>query len=163
MAKEIERKFLVKGDFRALVQRAERIVQGYLCSMPERTVRVRIQGERGILTIKGRSNDSGVTRSEFEYEIPLSEAQELMTLCLSGVIEKVRHWVPFHGQVWEVDVFHGDNEGLIIAEIELSDENEGFECPEWAGEEVTGQMRYYNALLSRYPYKRWSLEEKSNI
>lgn len=155
MATEIERKFLVKGDFSGHVESAGRIVQGYLCSVPERTVRVRIRGEKAYLTIKGNADISGTSRSEYEYEIPSADAQELLKLCEPGIIDKIRHLVPCEGHVWEVDVFHGCNEGLIIAEIELKDKDEPFARPDWLGEEVTGQARYYNAMLFRHPYKDW--------
>jgi adenylate cyclase len=160
MAKEIERKFLVAGEFQNSAENVERITQGYLCSLPERTVRVRIRGDQGFLTIKGRSDECGIVRDEFEYEIPLADARALISLCEYGVIDKLRYRVPYHGHVWEVDVFHGMNEGLIVAEIELSEKDECFERPSWLGEEVTGYNRYYNASLSKYPYARWNHEEK---
>ena len=160
MATEIERKFLVTGDYSELVERADRIVQGYLCSAPDRTVRVRIRGDKGFLTIKGRSDNNGIARSEFEYEIPVAEAEALLLLCEPGVIDKVRHIVPFQGHIWEVDVFHGCNEGLVVAEIELTAEDEVFERPDWVGEEVTGQTRYYNAMLSKRSYAEWEPREK---
>ncbi len=153
MAKEIERKFLVTGGFRQDSPESYRIVQGYICSDPDRTVRVRVRGEKGFLTIKGRSSEDGLSRYEWEKEIPVSEALELMALCGSGVIDKTRYLVPFGAHTYEVDVFHGANEGLVLAEIELSDENEPFERPSWLGEEVTGDVRYYNSMLSRNPYK----------
>ena len=153
MAKEIERKFLVTGGFRQDSPESYRIVQGYICSDPDRTVRVRVRGEKGFLTIKGRSSEDGLSRYEWEKEIPVSEALELMALCGSGVIDKTRYLVPFGAHTYEFDVFHGANEGLVLAEIELSDENEPFERPSWLGEEVTGDVRYYNSMLSRNPYK----------
>lgn len=153
MAKEIERKFLVTGGFRQDSPESYRIVQGYICSDPDRTVRVRVRGEKGFLTIKGRSSEDGLSRYEWEKEIPVSEALELMALCGSGVIDKTRYLVPFGAHTYEIDVFHGANEGLVLAEIELSDENEPFERPSWLGEEVTGDVRYYNSMLSRNPYK----------
>lgn len=163
MAIEIERKFLVAGDFTPFVEQAERIVQGYLCSAPDKTVRVRVRGDKGFLTIKGLSDKSGIARSEFEYEIPLTDAEALLLLCESGVIDKIRHLVPFRGHTWEVDVFHGCNEGLVVAEIELREEDETFEHPDWIGEEVTGQGHYYNSMLSKHPYIEWGLDKKFDI
>jgi CYTH domain-containing protein len=155
MNKEIERKFLVKGDFKKDVVRQERIVQGYISVDPERTVRVRLQGDNGFLTIKSAANEKGWSRFEFEQRIAPDDAEALLQLCLPGVIDKVRHWIDVAGHIWEVDVFHGDNEGLIMAEIELSSEEETFEMPDWAGEEVTSNPSYYNAMLSQKPYKEW--------
>jgi adenylate cyclase len=155
MAQEIERKFLVIGDFEQGVKRRARIVQGYLSSVPERTVRVRIKGEEGFLTIKGIGNESGASRYEWERPIPLAEAEELLRLCEPGVIDKTRCLVEAGPHTYEVDVFHGENEGLVVAEIELSDEDEAFERPDWLGEEVTGDVRYYNAMLMKTPYSRW--------
>lgn len=153
MSKEIERKFLVCGDFKSQAFRSERITQGYLSSVPERTVRVRIKGNEGFITIKGRSNASGLTRYEWEKEIPLDEARELLQLSEPGMIDKTRYLVQVGKHVFEVDEFYGENEGLILAEIELQYENEPFEKPEWLGKEVTGDPRYYNAMLSKKPYK----------
>ncbi len=155
MAIEIERKFLVKGDFTKGVFESERIVQGYICSTPGRTVRVRIRGKAGFLTIKGPSDEKGLSRYEFEQQISLSDANQLMKLCESGVIDKVRNLVHCGKRVWEIDVFHGANEGLIIAEIELGSENESFEKPDWLGEEVSGDRRYYNSMLIAHPYSEW--------
>lgn len=155
MAQEIERKFLVRGDFKPSVTSSKRIVQGYLSSVPERTVRVRIAGDRGVITVKGMSSESGASRFEWEKEIPVSEAGALLELCESGVIDKIRHLVPVGNHVFEVDEFHGDNEGLVIAEIELSSEDEFFERPVWLGEEVTGDPRYYNSMLMKHPCKLW--------
>ncbi|MDR0295815.1 MAG: CYTH domain-containing protein [Prevotellaceae bacterium] len=152
---EIERKFLVKGDFRPFVSKSIRIVQGYLSLVPERTVRVRIKGDKSFLTIKGIGNDSGASRFEFEKEITVAEAAELMKICELGVIDKVRHLVKVEPYVFEVDEFHGENEGLIVAEIELSDENAAFSKPEWLGEEVTGDTRYYNSMLMKNPFTKW--------
>lgn len=154
MAKEIERKFLVTGEFRQDSPVSYRIMQGYICQDPDRTVRVRVMGERGFLTIKGRSSDDGLSRFEWEKEIPVSEALQLMELCGAEVIAKTRYLVPFGAHTYEVDVFHGANEGLMLAEIELSDEQETFEKPSWLGEEVTGDIRYYNSMLSRNPLKQ---------
>ena len=154
MAKEIERKFLVSGEFRQDSPESYRIMQGYICSDPDRTVRVRVRGDKGFLTIKGRSSEDGLSRYEWEKEIPVSEAFELMALCGSGVIDKTRYLVPFGMHTYEVDVFHGANEGLVLAEIELSDEQEAFEMPSWLGEEVTGDVRYYNSMLSLHPFSK---------
>lgn len=159
MAQEIERKFLVRGDFMPYVSGSERLTQGYLCSAAERTVRVRIKGEKAFLTIKGQSSADGLSRYEWEKEIPLSEAKELLALCEKGMIDKTRHIVrlPYEGAeaVFEIDVFHGENQGLILAEIELDSEDETFDRPDWLGEEVTGDVRYYNSYLSAHPFKSW--------
>jgi len=149
---EIERKFLVSGDFRPFVSKSMRIVQGYLSSAPERTVRIRIMGDKGFITIKGISNDSGTSRFEWEKEIPVEEAQELLKICESGVINKVRHLVKADPYVYEVDEFHGTNNGLIIAEMELPSEDATFTKPEWLGPEVTGDKRYYNSMLAKTQY-----------
>jgi CYTH domain-containing protein len=154
MAKEIERKFLVSGEFRQDSPESYRIMQGYICSDTDRTVRVRVRGDQGFLTIKGRGSEDGLSRYEWEKEIPVSEAFELMALCGSGVIDKTRYLVPFGKHTYEVDVFHGANEGLVLAEIELSDEQEAFEKPSWLGEEVTGDVRYYNSMLSLHPFSK---------
>lgn len=153
---EIERKFLVKSEaFITESHHQNRIVQGYLNSDPERTVRVRIKGEKGFLTVKGIGNASGTTRLEWETEIPVSDAETLLPLCEKGVIDKVRYEIQKGSHTFEVDVFSGDNEGLIIAEVELQSENELFEKPDWLGSEVTGDKRYYNAFLSNNPYTLW--------
>jgi adenylate cyclase len=153
---EIERKFLVTDDsFKRETVTKNHIAQGYLSSVPERTVRVRIKGEKGYLTIKGTSNDSGMSRFEWEKEIPLAEARELLLLCEKGIIDKTRFEIKHGNHIFEVDEFNGENEGLIIAEIELISETEIFEKPRWLGEEVTKIDRYYNAYLSTNPYKNW--------
>ena len=152
---EIERKFLVKGDFDKEVVCRKRIVQGYICADKDRTVRVRIQGDEGFLTIKSASNERGRSRYEFEQPIALTDAEALLKLCLPGVIDKVRHWIRVGNHTWEVDVFQGENKGLVMAEIELLSEDETFELPGWAGEEVTGNPGYYNAQLSQLPFKQW--------
>lgn len=152
---EIERKFLVKSE--AFIQQAtshQVLAQGYLNSHPERTVRIRIAGECGIITIKGKGNASGTTRFEWETEIALNDALPLLALCESGVIHKKRYQIPVGKHCYEVDVFEAENEGLILAEIELSDEDEAFEKPEWLGTEVTGVEQYYNAYLSKHPFKK---------
>ena len=156
MALEIERKFLVKDDsYKAMAYHASRIAQGYICSMRGRTVRVRIRDEKGYLTIKGPADEAGLGRYEWEKEIPLQEAQELMKLCEPGMIDKTRYLVQSGNHVFEVDEFYGDNQGLVLAEVELVSEDETFEKPSWLGEEVTGDVRYYNSVLLRNPYKNW--------
>ena len=155
MALEIERKFLVLGDFLPEVTSSSRIVQGYLASSPSASVRIRIYGEKGYMTVKGCMSESGMSRFEWEKEISVDEAVSLLMLCGGGVIDKVRHIVPYHGHLFEVDVFAGDNEGLIIAEVELSSEDEAFEKPSWLGKEVTGDIRYHNSILLRHPYNKW--------
>lgn len=155
MAQEIERKFLVRGPFQDQVQRSTRIVQGYLCSVPERTVRVRVKGDKGYLTIKGIGSASGASRFEWEREIPVPEAEELLALCEPGVIDKVRHLVPAGAHTFEVDEFHGENAGLVVAEVELAAEDEAFQRPPWLGTEVTGDTRYFNSMLMKLPYTRW--------
>ena len=154
MALEIERKFLVVGDYKSSATSCERIAQGYLASGADCTVRVRVRGDRGYLTIKGPSAD-GVSRSEWEYEVPAREALEMLALCRSGVIDKCRYLVPFAGHIFEVDEFYGDNEGLTVAEVELSSVDEQFARPTWLGEEVTGDVRYYNSSLARNPFCKW--------
>ena len=158
MTQEIERKFLVKGNFMPFVSKSTRIVQGYLSSVPERTVRVRIKGDKGFLTIKGIGNNSGASRFEFEKEITVDEATDLLKICEAGVIDKVRHLVKVEPYTFEVDEFHGENEGLTVAEIELPDENAAFDRPEWLGEEVTGDKRYYNSMLMKNPFGTWNKE-----
>lgn len=153
---EIERKFLVISEvFIGESFAQKRIVQAYLSSVPERTVRIRIKGDKGFITIKGKSNDSGTTRLEWEKEISLQEAESLLSICESGIIDKIRYEVKVGNHVFEVDVFSGDNEGLIIAEIELQSENEWFEKPIWLGEEVTNDERFYNSFLIKKPFKTW--------
>lgn len=153
MNKEIERKFLVKGEFKHQARSSSDIVQGYLSSVPERTVRVRITGNRAFLTIKGIANQSGLTRLEWEKEIDKNEALDLIQLCEQGVIEKRRYLIPVGVHTFEVDEFLGDNAGLVIAEVELQSEDEDFVRPDWLGDEVTGITAYYNSALSREPYK----------
>ena len=157
---EIERKFLVvNNDFKAQATAENRIVQGYLNSNPERTVRVRIKGTKGFLTIKGKGNESGTSRMEWEKEINLLEAEQLLKLCEKGSIDKIRYEIPVGNHTYEVDVFSGENQGLIIAEIELQSEDENFETPSWLGKEVTGDERYYNAYLSNNPYFAWTSKD----
>jgi adenylate cyclase len=155
MPQEIERKFLVIGPFRDEASAQTRIVQGYLSSVPERTVRVRIMGAKGYLTIKGLGNAAGASRYEWERELPVAEAEDLLALCEPGMIDKVRWLVPVGRHTFEVDEFHGENEGLIVAEIELDSEHETFARPDWLGAEVTGDPRFYNAMLMKLPYRRW--------
>jgi Uncharacterized protein conserved in bacteria len=155
MAQEIERKFLVKGDFKSLVTKSTRITQGYLSSVPERTVRVRIKGDKGYITIKGIGDASGASRYEWEKEIPVAEVEALLKICEPGVIDKTRFLVPVGNHTYEVDEFYGDNEGLTVAEVELSEIEEAFNKPEWLGEEVTGDVKYYNSMLMKNPYKNW--------
>jgi adenylate cyclase len=154
MGIEIERKFLVANDaWRKEAKSSARVAQGYLASDPERTVRVRTKGEQAFLTIKGRSTD-GISRAEFEYAIPVADAKELLKLCQT-VIDKTRHLIDLGGFTWEVDEFHGDNDGLIVAEIELPAKDATFARPSWLAAEVTGDARYYNAALASMPYRRW--------
>ncbi|WP_427983276.1 CYTH domain-containing protein [Agarivorans sp.] len=156
MSLEIERKFLVKSDaFKQQAVEQTRIVQGYLNSDKRRTVRVRIRGQQGFLTIKGQSSESGLSRYEWEKPISLSEAEQLLALCEPGAIDKVRYLVPVGQHMFEVDVFAGANQGLIVAEVELQSEQEAFTKPAWLGEEVTGQNCYYNSMLSQHPYTNW--------
>ena len=155
MALEIERKFLVVGEFRDQAYSFSRIRQGYISSGNGKTVRVRIRDDRGYLTIKGPSEQAGLARYEFETEIALSDALDLMKLCEPGIIDKTRYLVRSGNHVFEVDEFYGDNEGLIMAEVELHSEDEPFQKPSFIGPEVTGDRRYYNAHLRRNPYKLW--------
>jgi len=153
---EIERKFLVKSDeFKTQAFTQNKIAQGYLSSLPERTVRIRIKGNKGFITIKGIGQQGGMSRFEWENEIPLDEAVQLLTLCEKGKIEKTRFEIKSGSHIFEVDEFYGENEGLIMAEIELKSETDLFEKPEWLGEEVTNDERYYNAYLSKNPFKDW--------
>ena len=153
MAQEIERKFLLgNDDWRTEASKAERIAQGYLNDAPERTVRVRIKGERAFITIKGKNE--GISRAEFEYAIPVTDAQALLALC-PNVLDKTRVEIHRDGFIWEIDEFHGDNAGLIVAEIELPAVDTHFAHPAWLGAEVSGDPRYYNSALSTLPYCRW--------
>jgi adenylate cyclase len=154
MTQEIERKFLVLSErFKNEAVSQTRIVQGFLNRDPMRTVRVRIKGDKGFLTIKGKTNATGTTRSEWETEISRTDAEHLLTLCEAGVIEKIRYEIPVGKHCFEVDEFLGENQGLILAEIELQAENETFPKPDWLGNEVTGDVRYYNSQLSLTPFK----------
>ena len=156
MSQEIERKFLVKDDsYKQMASSFSHIIQGYICRTTGRTVRVRLRDEKAYLTIKGPSLDGGLSRYEWEHEIPGREALELMQLCERGVIDKVRYLVPYGGHTFEVDEFFGANEGLVMAEVELDAVDEAFERPPFLGEEVTGDRRYYNSCLTANPYKDW--------
>ena len=156
MAQEIERKFLVKDDsYKALAYHSSRIAQGYICSMRGRTVRVRIRDDKGYLTIKGPSDASGLGRYEWEKEIPLHEAQELMKLCEPGMIDKTRYLVRSGNHIFEVDEFYGENEGLTLAEVELSSVDEAYEKPDFIDKEVTGDVKYYNSFLMKHPFIKW--------
>ncbi|GAB7127948.1 CYTH domain-containing protein [Silvimonas sp. JCM 19000] len=153
MGQEIERKFLLQADdWRQEVSRSQQIAQGYLNADPARTVRARIKGDAAFITIKGKNE--GIARAEFEYAIPLEDARDLLKLC-PNVLDKTRHEVHRDGFVWEIDEFHGDNAGLIVAEIELPAVDTPFAKPDWLGAEVSGDPRYYNSALSTLPYCRW--------
>jgi CYTH domain-containing protein len=155
---EIERKFLVNTDaFKNAAFNSIRIVQGFLNTHPERTVRVRIKGNSGFITVKGISNEAGTIRTEWEKEIALNEAEMLLKICEEGIIEKTRYEIKVGNYIFEVDEFLGNNLGLIVAEIELSSENEAFEKPKWLGKEVTGEIKYYNSLLSKQPFNTWNI------
>ena len=155
MPQEIERKFLVEGEYKSQAYAQSRIIQGYISSARGRTVRVRIRDGRCYLTIKGASDSSGISRYEWEKEIPLNEAKDLMRLCEPGDIDKTRYLVRSGQHVFEVDEFYGENEGLTVAEVELASENEPFEKPDFIGREVTGDIRYYNSQLMKHPFKEW--------
>lgn len=155
MAQEIEKKFLVKGDFKPHAFKQTRITQGYLSSVPERTVRVRIKGDKGYITIKGIGNASGASRFEWEKEIPVAEVEELLQICEPGIIDKTRFLVKSGDHTFEIDEFYGDNHGLVVAEVELQSEDEVFTKPDWLGEEVTGIKKYFNSMLMKHPFKFW--------
>lgn len=156
MAQEIERKFLVNSDvFKSEAAKEIRITQGYLSSVPERTVRVRIKGSKGYITIKGIGSASGASRYEWEKEIPVVEVEELLKICEPGVIDKTRYEVKSGRFTFEVDEFYGENQGLVVAEVELTGEDDHFEKPQWLGTEVTGDPRYYNSMLMKNPYTKW--------
>lgn len=155
MPQEIERKFLVTGEYKPQAYAQSRIVQGYISSARGRTVRVRIRGGKGYLTIKGASNASGTSRYEWEKEIPLNEAEDLLKICEPGVIDKTRYLVRSGMHVFEIDEFYGENEGLIVAEVELNSEDEPFVKPDFIGQEVTGDVRYYNSQLMKHPFNAW--------
>lgn len=154
MGLEIERKFLLKNNsWKKEIKKTIFIRQGYLNSKVERTVRIRIQGEQGVLTIKGKNQN--VTRKEFEYQIPLDDALHLISMCEKPVIEKTRFLISSNRCTWEIDVFDGENKGLVIAEIELSSEEESFDIPNWLGKEVSSESKYYNSSLITNPYSNW--------
>lgn len=155
MATEIERKFLVTGDsWRDAVESQEHVMQGYLCNGTNATVRVRVKGDAAYLTIKGMM--SGISRTEYEYNIPVADAEAMLKdLAVSPPIDKTRYRVRCGVHLWELDVFAGENAGLVMAELELASEDEPFQLPDWAGDEVSDDLRYYNVNLSRHPYKRW--------
>lgn len=154
---EIERKFLVKGDFKSLAQSYTHIIQGYLCRDSGRTVRIRLRDEKAFLTIKGPSSRDGLSRIEWEREISSESAKEMLQLCLPGVIDKYRYIIPFSNHIFEVDEFLGENKGLILAEVELqeSEKDSAIPLPSFIGKEVTGDLRYYNSQLSLHPYSSW--------
>lgn len=160
MATEIERKFLLVSDeWRQWVSRSEVFRQGYLSNNPQASVRVRIANDTATLNIKGMT--LGVQRPEYEYEIPLHDAAELLDqLCIRPLIEKTRHFVEFGGNLWEIDEFHGDNAGLVVAEVELDSLDQVIAMPAWAGQDVSHLERYYNVRLTQYPYSRWTAEER---
>lgn len=155
MPQEIERKFLVTGEYKSQAYAQNHIVQGYISSARGRTVRVRIRDDKGYLTIKGASNESGTSRYEWEKEIPLNEAEELMRICEPGIIDKTRYLVRSGKHVFEVDEVYGGNDGLVVAEVELASEDEPFEKPAFIGREVTGDIRYYNSQLMKHPFNTW--------
>ena len=155
MGVEIERKFLVRAEYKHLAVSSTRIRQAYIASGGGRTVRVRIRDERAYLTIKGPGNHAGTARYEFEIEIPLNDAIDLMRIAEPGVIDKRRYLVPYKGHTFEVDEFYGENEGLTMAAVELSQEGEQVELPDFIGEEVTADARYYNSHMRVYPYRLW--------
>lgn len=156
MAYEIERKFLVKSDmFKEEATSKEYIVQAFLNRAAERTVRIRIKDDKAFLTIKGISNNKGTVRREWEYEIPVIDAKEMLKICEPGTIEKWRYYVPLGKHTFEVDVFEGENLGLVVAEVELESEDESYLKPDWLDEEVTGDKAYYNSYLSKNPFTKW--------
>ncbi len=156
MALEIERKFLVTDDsYKQQAYSCDRIAQGYICRQGGNSARVRLRGDKGYITIKGPSFD-GISRYEWEKEIPVSEARELLKLCHGGIIDKCRYLVDYGNHTFEIDEFYGDNEGLVVAEVELASADEPFERPSFLGTEVTGEAKYYNGHLSRFPYKMWN-------
>lgn len=156
MAVEIERKFLVKGDFKNLAIKKYSIAQGFLSTVPERTVRIRIRENNGFITVKGISDNKGISRFEWEKEISKTDAESLLALCENTIIEKVRYIIPTSNNLFfEVDEFLGENKGLIVAEIELPNVNTTFKKPDWLGDEVTGQVKYYNAMLAQKSFNKW--------
>jgi len=152
MSIEIERKYLIKADLLELPEKGKKLIQGYIWSDPDKSLRIRMAGEKAFLTIKTGNNP--LNRSEFEYEIPMNDAQDLLILCDSK-IEKIRFLIPQNNLFWEIDVFEGDNDGLIVAEIELNSENEKFELPDWIDHEVTNESKYLNVELIKHPFTKW--------
>ena len=152
---EIERKFLVAGDYKSHAFNHYRIVQGYLSSVPERVVRIRVQDDTAFITIKSTVSDTEFTRYEWEREIPVKDAEDMLRFCEKEIIEQTRYLVKVGKHVFEVDEFYGSNEGLLMAEVELQSEDEVFEKPDWLGEEVTSDDRYYNSMLVKHPYSEW--------
>ncbi|WP_111709018.1 CYTH domain-containing protein [Lutibacter citreus] len=156
MNQEIERKFLVKGDFKKVSIKSYKIAQGFLSTVPERTVRVRIKNGKGFITVKGIGNASGTTRFEWEKEIDVLEAESLLKICEPSIIEKNRYIIPTNNNLFfEVDEFFGENKGLVVAEIELPSEDFKFEKPKWLGQEVTGKKQYYNSVIAKNPFNKW--------
>jgi len=154
---EIERKFLVESDeFKKLATSKDNMIQGFLNTDPERTIRIRIMGDSAFFTVKGRTSPNGLSRFEWEYQIPLADGRALLELCEQRPMEKIRYRVPVHGHVFEVDEFFGVNEGLLLAEVELRHEEEAVVLPDWLGKEVTGQTKYYNSQLALKPYTTWN-------
>ncbi|MGV8962369.1 MAG: CYTH domain-containing protein [Candidatus Saccharimonadaceae bacterium] len=152
---EIERKFLVTGEFKSKAFTHWRIVQGYLSSVPKRVVRIRIKGDLAYITVKSTVSGNGLTRYEWEKEISVADAEEMLKFCEKEIIEKTRYLVQVGNHVFEVDEFYGSNEGLLMAEVELQSEDEEFEKPEWLGLEVTHDVRYYNSMLVKQPFNKW--------
>ena len=160
MAIEIERKFLVRASFKEFAQRQTRMIQTYLSINPQCNIRIRICEEKAYLTIKGKSNDSGLSRYEWEHELPIQEARDLIKLSEFEPIIKTRYFIPMGKHCYEVDEFEGKNHGLILAELELNNENEVFEKPDWLGREVSGEAKYYNSMLQLKPYSTWETSEE---
>ncbi|WP_336375865.1 CYTH domain-containing protein [Altibacter sp. HG106] len=154
---EIERKYLVNSNsYRSEARCRYQIVQGYLNTHPERSVRVRVKDQKGYITVKGKSNEAGTLRLEWEYPIPAEEAEALLALCEPGQIDKIRYEIAYEGLIFEVDEFFGENEGLVLAEVELTQEDQPVAKPTWLGKEVTGEVRYYNAYLLKHPFNTWN-------
>jgi adenylate cyclase len=159
--REIERKFLLKSDaWRAAATRVERLTQGYIAGGARASVRVRVAGDYAAINIK--SGGLVASRLEYEYPIPVAEARELLDLCVPPLIDKTRHFVPFGGFEWEIDEFHAETEGLIVAELELDHEDQDFQRPDWIGAEVTHLERYYNVRLAKHPYREWAESERAS-
>lgn len=156
MGYEIERKFLVKGEFKQFSYKSYAIKQGYLCLSGPNLVRIRLKGEKAYITVKSTAPEGSIKRSEWEYEIPVKDATEMLKLCEEGMINKTRHLVKAGNHTFEVDEFYGDNSGLLLAEVELDAEDEEFDMPDWLGAEVTGNIRYYNSFLSIHPFNTWA-------